>query len=227
MVSAVSALGNRPYARFVCRGRSSPCLISLQRRHSPLATRHSPPSFSRIIFPCNSFRSNTYRIVWKCSFQKTYSKAKSFSSNTYKKTGGGDPIDYLVASLHPCPLWSRRRAVGAPLFSHGNFVLCLFSSYRYQTPPVTTRGGTPPPLTASRSVTESILRASVSLWVPHLAETHARNPLLPAPCSASVQSACTCGQIILEQCCPSPPDSLSSPSYKMDLTRPKGLTRKE
>ena len=145
MVSALSAQGNRPYARFVCRRRSFLCLISLQRRNSLLATRHSPLSFSRIMFRSNPFRSNTYKTFCKCSFQKTYSRAKSFRMRTYKKPGGGDPIHYLVTSLGPCPLWSRRRAVGAPLFSHGNFALCLFSSYRYQTPPVTTRGVHPLP----------------------------------------------------------------------------------
>jgi hypothetical protein len=41
--------------------------------------------------PSNPFRSNTYRVVWKCSFQKTYRNSKSFRSNTYKKTGGGVP----------------------------------------------------------------------------------------------------------------------------------------
>jgi hypothetical protein len=209
MISAVSAQGNRPYARFVCHRRSFLCLILLQRRNSPLATRHSfipsevegPLSFSRIMFPSNPFRSNTYKTFCKCSFQKTYSKAKSFRMRTYKKTGGGDPIHYLVASLHPCPLSSRRRAVGAPLFSNGKHTLSLFSSYRCRTLSFPTRGGTPPPPTTSRSVT--------------------------AACSASAQSACTYGQIVLEAICPSPPDSLSSPSYKMDLTRPKGLTRKE
>jgi hypothetical protein len=49
----------------------------------------TPLSFSRIMFPSNPFRNNTYRIVWKCSFQKTYSKAKSFRMRTYKKSGGG------------------------------------------------------------------------------------------------------------------------------------------
>jgi hypothetical protein len=88
MVSALSAQGSCPYARFVCRRRSFLCLISLQRRHSLLTTRHSPLSFSRIMFPSNPFRSNTYKTFCKCSFQKTYSKAKSFSSNTYKKNRG-------------------------------------------------------------------------------------------------------------------------------------------
>ena len=44
-----------------------------------------------IMFPCKSFRSNTSKILRKCSFQKTYGKAKSFRSNTYKKTGGPPP----------------------------------------------------------------------------------------------------------------------------------------
>jgi len=56
---------------------------------SSLTTSHSSLSFSRIMFPSNPFRSNTYKTFCKCSFQKTYSKAKSFRMHTYEKSGEG------------------------------------------------------------------------------------------------------------------------------------------
>jgi hypothetical protein len=59
-----------------------------------------------------------------------------------------------------------RSAVGAPLFSHGNLVLSLFSSYRYQALPVTTRGGTPLPLSGTRDSTGP--RAFFSLYPPRV-----------------------------------------------------------
>jgi len=55
----------------------------------------------RIMFPSKPFSSNTSKTVWNCSFQKTYSNAKSFSSNTYKKPRGwgADPlVHYIIAS---------------------------------------------------------------------------------------------------------------------------------
>jgi|SRR5579863_1648716 len=62
-------------------------------RCTSLFTDHGAPitgqlSF-RVMLPSNPFRSNTYKTFRKCSFQRSYSKAKSFRSNTYKKPGGG------------------------------------------------------------------------------------------------------------------------------------------
>ena len=121
MVSAVSAQGNRPYARFVCRRGSFLCLILRLATRLPRLPRssrgaqsrgHSPLSFSRTIFPCNPFRSNTCRMVWKCSFQKTYRNPKSFRCNTYKKPGGRS--DSFIISLLHC-IHVRCRPVDAPL----------------------------------------------------------------------------------------------------------------
>jgi hypothetical protein len=85
-----------------------PRFVRVLLSFSPLVIRHpfipsaveGPLSSRGIMFPYKSFRSNTYRPLCKCSFQKTYCKAKSFSSNTYKKPGvGGDPlVHYTIAS---------------------------------------------------------------------------------------------------------------------------------
>jgi hypothetical protein len=60
-----------------------------------------PASPFTSMLPSNPFRSNTYRIAWKCSFQKTYRNSKSFRSNTYKKPGGGVPGPNPSFSLLP------------------------------------------------------------------------------------------------------------------------------
>jgi hypothetical protein len=51
------------------------------RRFRPASSLQHPVS--------KFFRSNTYKTFCKCSFQRTYTKPKSFSSNTYKKPGAG------------------------------------------------------------------------------------------------------------------------------------------
>jgi hypothetical protein len=51
------------------------------------------------MFPCNPFSSNTYKTFCKCSFQKTYSKAKFLSSNTYEKPRGWGQIRWSITSL--------------------------------------------------------------------------------------------------------------------------------
>jgi hypothetical protein len=66
------------------------------------------------MFLCNPFRSNTYKTSCKCSFQKTYAKAKSFSSNTYRKPGG-DPHFSLVYPVYPA-LRGERVQRGAAFF---------------------------------------------------------------------------------------------------------------
>ena len=60
----------------------------------PLGISEGLPSVIReglsllIMSPYKSFRSNTYETLCKYSFQKTYTKAKSFRMRTYKKQGG-------------------------------------------------------------------------------------------------------------------------------------------
>jgi hypothetical protein len=118
-----------------------------------------------IMFPCNPFRSNTSKILRKCSFQKTYSKVKSFRSNTYKKTRGGPSpsLQFQFSFSHslfqskingPLPsveapssflLSSCWGAVGAPLFFNGKCNLSLFSLYRYPALSIQTRGVHPHP----------------------------------------------------------------------------------
>jgi len=64
-----------------------------------------------VMFPSKSFRSNTYTTVCKCSFQKTCTTAKSFSSNTYKKQGGEAPAQ---RSGHSIRSESERRVTSRP-----------------------------------------------------------------------------------------------------------------
>ena len=73
-----------------------------------------------------------------------------------------------------------RSAVGAPFFSHENLVLSLFSSYRYQALPVTTRGGTPLPLSGTRDSTWP--RAFFSLYPPRVSS---RDTGSSSACSAT------------------------------------------
>jgi hypothetical protein len=177
MVWPSSAQGIRPYEREDCPNHigvslcrlSPPPLFSSPYRSSVPSGVEGPLVYpvypelrgerSRVVTPSNSFRSNTYRIVWKCSFQKTYRNSKSFRSNTYKKTGGwGSALPVFVSPLitrHSLTalclgasvaiLMRRCRPVGVPLFSNGKRPLSLFSSCRYRSFFFTTRGGTPPP----------------------------------------------------------------------------------
>ena len=55
-----------------------------------------------IMYPSNPFRSNIYRIVWKCSFQKTYRNSKSFRSNTCKKTRGWESPEGPLLDCGAC-----------------------------------------------------------------------------------------------------------------------------
>jgi hypothetical protein len=75
------------------------------------------------MFPCNPFRSNTYKTSRKCSFQKTYTKAKSFSSNTYKKPG--------VGQLAQSSRWGSKRSPASsfesPSPASSYVVYCPFS----------------------------------------------------------------------------------------------------
>jgi hypothetical protein len=100
MVWSPSAQGIRPSERGVYANHvgvslsrlSPPPLFCSPYRSRVLSGVEEPlayPERSRGFTPSNSFRSNTYRIVWKCSFQKTYRNSKSFRRNTYKKPGGG------------------------------------------------------------------------------------------------------------------------------------------
>ena len=86
-----------------------PRFVRVLASFSPLVTRHpfipsaveGPLSSCGIMFPHKSFRSNTSTTVCKCSFQKTYSKAKPFRIRTYKKPGGwgANPlVHYIIAS---------------------------------------------------------------------------------------------------------------------------------
>ena len=148
-----------------------PAAASAQAGHSPLC-------FRPIMLPCNPFRCNTCKTSCKCSFQKTYSKAKSFRMRTYKKPGVGLPWrdqSSLCASVPARPtggsLWPARRggqsqsAVVAPLeprcFPTANAV---YLSSLHTLPGcccVTTGGYTPTPSSAG-----SLFSASVSLWLP-------------------------------------------------------------
>jgi hypothetical protein len=131
----------------------------------------SPNHHCPTMFSCNPFRNNTYSIVCKCSFQKTYGKAKSFRIHTYKKPGGGVPCwpavaaAYLRRQVGPvASLWSgRQRAVGAPLYINGKCPLSLFSSHRCRNFSPQRRGSTPTPSFKGAFLRRSSLCVSVSL----------------------------------------------------------------
>jgi hypothetical protein len=72
------------FVRFVSSVLCDLC-VEIFQRSAPISDDLSFP----IMSPRKPFRSNTYGTSCKCSFQKTYSKTKSFRSNTYKKPGGG------------------------------------------------------------------------------------------------------------------------------------------
>jgi len=144
MVWASSAQGIRPYERGVCANHIG---VSLSRL-SPLRLFSSPyrsrgpngvegplvyPVYpelrgerSRGVTPSNSFRSNTYRIVRKCSFQKTYRNSKSFRSNTYKKTGVGAPPSRSDSGFYLVyPECIQRGATHHSPLSYGSVPRCL------------------------------------------------------------------------------------------------------
>jgi len=99
------------------------------------------PERSRGVTPSNSFRSNTYRIIWKCSFQKTYRNSKSFRSNTYKKTGVGG-----LRPLAPIPVFIP---FTPSVFNEGPLVYPVYPELRGE---------------LSRGTTLLRLRVSVPLW---------------------------------------------------------------
>jgi hypothetical protein len=129
-----------------------PRVTSIHPRQSLRTTLSCRP----IMFPCKPFRSNTSKILCMCSFQKTYSKVKSFRMRTYKKPGGPPlpnssfPLVYpervrreatrlprAKSRGHYLPptsrWWGRWRLVGAPLRNDGKRPLSLFLANRYQT----------------------------------------------------------------------------------------------
>jgi len=69
-------------------GNSPPCGHSNSLKIFP----SHPVTFLQTGHPRKSFSRNTYGPPRKCCKQKTYTIAKSFSCNTYKKQGGGGTL---------------------------------------------------------------------------------------------------------------------------------------
>src|SRR5260370_16912711 len=63
--------------------------LRLRAPFGPRILPSHPVALSSKLRPRKPFRCNTYGLPRKCCKQKTYSMAKSFRCNTYKKTGGG------------------------------------------------------------------------------------------------------------------------------------------
>jgi hypothetical protein len=113
----------------------------------------------------NFFLFNRFRTL--SSFFGAGAFDNSFTINSFRtllqKPGGRytPPESQESLSLPTGLLSCRRRPVEVPLFSNGKRPLSLFSSYRYPTLSIRTRGGTPLPLLPAAFPSKSSLRASV------------------------------------------------------------------
>src|SRR6266403_1406248 len=85
-----------------------------------------PVTSTPILRPRKSFSGNTYGSPRKCCKQKTYSRAKPFSRNTYKKQGGGGPALRIRQGCASC-VRQRRRSRRILLRTHSSVLLCTKS----------------------------------------------------------------------------------------------------
>jgi hypothetical protein len=111
------------------------CPSKMLARHAVLLTssKSSPPAtvtFSPTARSSNSFSCNTYGFLRKCCKQKTYTMAKSFRCNTYKKQGAppsSQKPSLPTSFLRLCALCVSALQLPIPL-SAFNFPACKCAS---------------------------------------------------------------------------------------------------